>query len=162
VGSGPLAVADPIDRIDQPGVGREIEMGADPSEGRDDPVEDLGFHAAPGATLEVSGDLLGAVWRDLAIEEGLQGSTHLAAIQPNGFDVASGPGHRSPPEVSRRALCRLRNGLALLGEPVQAASASTSTGSGDGWQSPSDGDPFDREFGVAPAFCAPSESQFPG
>jgi hypothetical protein len=83
VGSGPLVVADPIDRIDQSAVGCEIEIGADPSEGRDDPVEDFGFHAAPGATLEVSGDLLGAVRSDLAIKEGLHGSTHLAATQPN-------------------------------------------------------------------------------
>jgi hypothetical protein len=120
-------VADPIDCIDQTRVGREIDIGAEPSEGGDDPFEDLGFHAAPGATLEVSGDLFGAVRRNLAIEEGLQGSAHLAATQPSRFDVASGPGHRSPPEVSRRALCSLRNGLALLGEPVQTASASTST-----------------------------------
>ena len=87
-------IADPVDRVEQSCVGREVEIRAEPSDGGDDPLEDLGFDAAPGATLEVGGNLLGAVRRDLAVEEGLQGPPHLAATQPGGVCVVVAPSHR--------------------------------------------------------------------
>ena len=87
-------VADPVDRVDQPGVGREIEIRTQPPQGGDDPFEDLGFHSTPGTTLEMRGNHLGTVRRDLIIKERLQDPAHPTTTQPGSFCVVFAPNHR--------------------------------------------------------------------
>jgi hypothetical protein len=114
-------IADLVDRVEQAGVGREVEIRAEPSEGGDDPVEDLGFHVAPGATLEVGGNLLGAVRCDLAVEEGLQDPSHLAATQPGSFWVLVAPSHRCSPEGLTPSTARACEAVARSKEATRSS-----------------------------------------